>query len=239
MKIIKGKVSAPRSVLIYGTNGCGKTTWATSAPNAILVDFEGGSSDIDCHRTGQITEWGEVVNTLMELGELDYKWVILDSLDWLERIIWGQVASSHGKDDVSAIPYGQGYKEALGLWSYLLRGLELLKTKGIGTIAICHSQITRFESPEGQSYDRYEPKLYKSASALWREWVDEILFASYKSMVVTEDGKFGQKRSIGVGTGERYLRTTETPAVVAKNRLQLPTELPMSWEAYQEFFTGE
>ena len=45
-----------------------------------------------------------------------------------------------------------------------------------------------------------------------------------------------EKKTKGVGTGERVLRTTERPAHMAKNRLNLPDELPLDWRAYAEHF---
>ena len=36
----------------------------------------------------------------------------------------------------------------------------------------------------------------------------------------------------GIGSGERILRTTERPSHLAKNRLALPDELPLSWPEF-------
>ena len=44
-----------------------------------------------------------------------------------------------------------------------------------------------------------------------------------------------RKKTKGTGTGERIIRTTERPAHVAKNRLNLPDELPLDWTAYAQY----
>lgn len=166
------------------------------------------------------------------------QWLVIDSLDRLELLIHQKVATDAGKEHVSQVPYGQGYKEAAGLLNFLLAGLDKLREeKGIGVILIAHSQSKRFESPEHDTYDRYCPKLHDAASSLAQEWADEVFFAGYKILTRAEDQGFNRSRNIALGTGERYIRTTETAAVIAKNRLSLPAELPMDWAEYEKFFS--
>ena len=56
-----------------------------------------------------------------------------------------------------------------------------------------------------------------------------------KSRTQTEDAGFNRKRTIAhaIGTdgGERILRCIGGPSCIAKNRYQLPQELPLSWAA--------
>lgn len=62
-----------------------------------------------------------------------------------------------------------------------------------------------------------------------------MLFATRKIITKTEDGGFGRERTIAAGLGkdggERILRTVGSPACVAKNRYDLPAEIPLSWPA--------
>ena len=51
MKFISGKKPKPRTTVLYGVHGVGKTTWAAQAPNPIVVDVEDGSADLDVTRT--------------------------------------------------------------------------------------------------------------------------------------------------------------------------------------------
>jgi hypothetical protein len=51
------------------------------------------------------------------------------------------------------------------------------------------------------------------------------------------DEGFERKRSRGIGTGERIIRTVERPSHVAKNRLNLPDEMPLEWSAYAQHLT--
>jgi len=99
-------------------------------------------------------------------------------------------------------------------------------------ILLAHAKIEKFENPETETYDRYVPRLHKLASAVVQEWCDEVLFATYKVFTKKLDEGFSQTRTQGIGTGERIIRTSERPAHVAKNRLNLPDEFPLDWNVY-------
>ncbi len=114
---------------------------------------------------------------------------------------------------------------ALGVYRY---------ERGMMVVLIAHAKIERFENPETDPYDRYSPRLNKHASALVQEWCDEVLFASYKVHTKQTDEGFDKTRTRGIGTGDRILRTTERPAHMAKNRLNLPEEMPLDFRVYAE-----
>ena len=71
------------------------------------------------------------------------------------------------------------------------------------------------------------------------ESCDEVLFATFKVYTKQMDEGFDRKRSQGIGTGERIMRTVERPAHVAKNRLNLPEEMPLDWDVYARHLTHE
>ncbi len=114
----------------------------------------------------------------------------------------------------------------------MLDGLTALRSeRGMTIVLLAHAKVERFENPETESFDRYAPRLHKTAAALVIEWCDEVLFANYKVFTKATDEGFNRTRVQGVGTGERVLRTSERPAHIAKSRLGLPDELPLDWEA--------
>lgn len=239
MKILRGaKRSEVRRVMLYGVHGVGKSSWAAQAPDVLFLDIEDGLNDIDCAKSEPITEYTQLMSALkyLALGEEKIRWVAIDTLDHLEQVIWRHVAEEAGKQSIADIGYGVGYKRALAAWGEIQTALDYLRKRwGIGTIVLAHAAIKRFDSPEMDSYDRYQPSLHDAASALWQEWSDEVLFAAYRTFVRKEEQGFGKERSVAVGQGERYLRTSETAAVVAKNRLGLPPELEFSWAAYASY----
>ena len=40
MKIVRGKKIQPRRVLLYGTHGIGKSSWASQAPDVVFMNLE-------------------------------------------------------------------------------------------------------------------------------------------------------------------------------------------------------
>ncbi len=241
MKIKRGRETKPRRVFLYGVEGIGKSSWANQAPNTLFLDIEDGLSDIDCAKSPHIIDLDQFNEALLFLAESkhDFQTVAIDSADWLEGLIHAEVAKAAGKKSIADIGFGAGYKQALSYWDKILSRLDWLRReRDMGVIFLAHSQVKRHQDPEQESYDRFTPALHDLASAMIREWCDEVLFASYRVFIRKEDQGFGKERSIAMGSGERYLRTQESAACLAKNRLGMPPEIEFSWAAYASFFSS-
>ena len=237
-RIERGKQPKPRRVMLYGTHGIGKSTFGAQAPRPIFIQTEDGLSEIDCDHFPLATSYAEVVQSLMDLytDQHDYQAVVIDSLDWLERLIWAEVCRERSVRTIEDIGYAKGYTFAISQWREILEGLDALRNeRSMMVILLAHARIERFENPETDTYDRYSPRLHKLASAIVQEWCDEVLFATYRVNTKHIDEGFGRTKAKGIGTGERIIRTTERPAHVAKNRLSLPEELPLAWNEYAKF----
>ncbi|NBV89621.1 MAG: ATP-binding protein, partial [Betaproteobacteria bacterium] len=171
----------------------------------------------------------EAIGTLYQESH-EFGTVVLDSLDWLDNLIWKEIESKYDAKDLA---YGKGAVIAAERWREILAGLNALRNdKSMAVVLIAHCQIKRFDSPETEPYDRYQLKLQERASALVREWADAVLFANYKTIVRKDDVGFNKTVARGVSTGERLLFTSERPAYQAKNRYSLPESIPLSWEAF-------
>lgn len=241
-QIQRGRTPAPRRTLVYGVHGVGKSTFGSMAEKPVFIQTEDGLGNIECERFPLAGQYADFVTALAELytEQHEYRTVVVDSLDWLERLIWADVCKKRGIESIEDVGYGKGYVFALTNWREVLVGLDALRNdRGMGVILIAHAQIERFANPETDTYDRYSPRLHKQASALVQEWVDEVLFATYSVHTKATDEGFGRKRVQGIGTGERIIRTTERPAHVAKNRLNLPDEIPFDFRIYAAFLRGE
>ena len=240
MKILKGKQPKPRRTLLYGVHGIGKSTWGTQAPNCLLLNIEDGVGDIDCAKTEHLTTLDQINEALLWLAneKHDFEHVAIDSADWLEGLIHSEIAKKAGKDSIADIGYGAGYKQALAVWDKILFKLDWLRTdRKMGIILLAHCAIKKHQDPEQESYDRYQPALHDLASAMLQEWSDEVLFASYRVYLKKEDQGFGKTRSLAMGGTERYIRTQETAACLAKNRLEgMPPEIEFLWSEYAQWF---
>jgi len=239
MKIVRGKKIQPRRVLLYGTHGIGKSTWAAQAPDVLFLNLEDGLNDIDAAKSEHLTHLESVLESLMWLASQQhgFRWVAVDSVDWLEGMIHDEVAKKAGKATIGDIAFGGGYKSAQAYWDKILSQLDWLRTEcGIGIILLAHTSIKKYADPMSDSYDRYQPALHETAAATLQEWADEVLFASYRVHTRKQDEGFGKERVIAGGSGERIIRCTETPAALAKNRLSLPDTIEFSWQAYANHF---
>ena len=227
--------------MLYGVHGIGKSTFANQSDKPIFISTEDGLNDLDCERFPLCENYAQVMDCLKALWseQHGYQTVVIDSLDWLERIIWAEVCRRESAATIEKVGggYGKGYTRALDVWREVLDGLEGLRAKhGMSSILLAHASITRYESPETESYDRYTPRLQKHASGLVQEWCDEVLFATYKTYVKTKEEHFGRTTYRAVGGQERIMRTCEKPYCEAKNRLGLPEELPLSYAEYAKYF---
>jgi hypothetical protein len=245
---VRGRSNKPPRVVIYGVGGIGKTTAASEAPNPIFLCTEEGTGALDVARfelePGRtvIQSWVELLDCIEALltQDHDYQTVVIDSIDFAEPLLWqyvcDNVADEKGRKVESIVDYGfmKGERvHAPKFFRELLAGLDALHSRGIGVILIAHNKIKRFEPPDAQAYDRYQLKLDDAIAALAYDWADVVLFAQQKVHVKTE-GKGFDERTRAIGSGERILYTEERPAWQAKNRYGLPSELPLSWAAFQE-----
>lgn len=230
--ITKGKsIHAPR-IFLYSTHGIGKSTFASQAPDPIFICTEDGLGSIDTSSFPLATSSEDVFSAIKTLYTEDhqYKTVVLDSADWLENILQREIEARH---DAKELSYGKGAILLADKWREILDGFNALRNdKNMVVILIGHCEIKRFDSPEVEPYDRYQPKLVGRASALLQEWADAVLFANYRTLVKKDDVGFNKSVTRGITTGERLLYTQETPAYLAKNRYNLPASLPLDWNAF-------
>jgi hypothetical protein len=242
VKITRGKKIVPRRVLLYGTHGIGKSSWAAQAPDVLFLNLEDGLNDIDVAKTEHLIRLEQVMEALTFLAtqKHDFRWVAIDSVDWLEGLIHAEVAREAGKATIGDIGYGAGYKSAMAYWDKILTMLDWLRTEAerkLGVILLAHTAVKKYTDPMTDSYDRYQPALHETAAATLQEWCDEVLFASYRVHTRKQDEGFGKERIIAGGSGERLIRCTETPGALAKNRLTMPETIDFSWAAYAQYFT--
>ncbi len=232
-----GRENKPPRLMVYGQEGVGKSTLGASAPDAIFVQTEDGLGEIDCRKFPLAQTFGDVIAALTALRDEDHNFrtVVIDSLDWLERLIFDEVCKEFGVRSIEKADggFGKGYVDALVHWRKVLSLLDDLRNKrGMMVILLAHAKVERFEDPENTAYDRYAPRLHKHAASLIAEWVDAVMFAT-KRMRVSKDGDTRSIASpIGADGGERVLRTNGSPACIAKNRFSLPNEIPLSWDAF-------
>jgi hypothetical protein len=230
--IIKGVRQEPPRIIVFGLRGVGKSSFAAKATAPIFVPTEDGIGVLDVARFPVATTYAEMMANLESLltEEHEFKTVVLDSLDWAEKLIHQEIRKEHG--DRVFIEYGRGYTLSVSYVERLLSTLDKLRDKkGMTVIVTAHTIVKRFQSPDAEPYDRWELDLHQKAASICEEWSDAVVFATQKVFTTASDLGFGQKQVRGVGTGERILLTEERPSHVGKNRYSLPYELPLDFKA--------
>ncbi len=95
-QIQRGRTAKPPRILVHGTEGVGKSTFASQSPKPIFIQCEDGLDEIDCEKFPLATTYDDVIAALTELrtGQHDYETGVIDSADWLERLIWDKLCAS-------------------------------------------------------------------------------------------------------------------------------------------------
>lgn len=225
MNIVKGKLPHPVKCVLYGPEGIGKTTFASRWPRPLFLDFEGGTGRLEVDRI--------VVKSFPELEQVmvgiasdhgDYRTLVFDTADWLDRMVSAAVCDAAGKKGIEDFGYGKGFTYLGEKWSSFLDRLNRFsESSGMHVLFLAHAMLRKFEQPdEAGAYDRWELKCCKTVSPLLKEWADALLFANYKTIVTANDG--GKAKAVG---GKRVVYTSHHPCWDAKNRFNLPPELSL------------
>jgi hypothetical protein len=238
LKSISKNTPKPPRITIYGPSGIGKTTFAASAPEPIFILTEDGLGDIEVPAFPLATSFEDVVGALATLGkeEHTFKTVVIDSLDWLEPLVWNATCKRLGVASIEAPGYGKGYVESSIEWKQFFQYVTALRDfKNMNVIMIAHGAITRVEDPVHPAYDTHGLKLHKRAAAIAEEYSDIVGYAAMKTLLTTEAAGFGEKRNRAISTGEHILYLSGTPAFMAKNRYHMPDNVSLDWEEFAKY----
>jgi hypothetical protein len=242
MNITRGIIKSAQRVVISGVPGIGKSTFASHAPNALVIDTEGSTKQLDVARFDEPTSWTmlmEEVDAVINNPSL-CDTLIIDTIDWAEKLAANQVIVNNKWKSIEDGAYGSGYKKVHEVMGKLLDKLSLIVSRGVNVFLVAHTALRKVEQPDEMgSYDRWELKLQNSPrcniAAMVNEWADMVLFANYKTMIVTDDKT---KKGKGVG-GQRVMYTTYRPAWNAKNRFGLPEECDFDYSVIAPYIPAK
>jgi len=232
-QVKSGRIKQNHFVVIHGIDGVGKTSFGAEAPAPIFIGPEKGFGTLDVPHFPEPEKFDDILEQIETLLNEDhqYKTLCLDSLDWLEPLVWNKVCEDAGVTQIEEAygGFGKGYVAANRYWSDLIGRLNRLR-KEMNIIGIAHSYIKPFTDPnENESYDRYIIKMNEKAASLWREAADTVLFANFDVRVLK---KKGQSKAHATGDGRRVMFTERRPAFDAKNRFGLPFKMDLSWALF-------
>ena len=217
MRVISGKTEVAPKVMITGLSGAGKSYLAATLHNALFLDIEGGLSFLDVTKT-PVASADELMEDLLELYKApkqEYKYIVIDSVDWLVKLFASKTTGSgQGKTLEQLMEsatltlnkaqggYGQGRNVLSNyIQDVLIKFLNMLNRKGYGIILIAHAEKKSIMDADGINIDRIAPKMDINSMSAFCEWVDELFY------IKRDDD------------GVRHLIVNPTDAVMAKNRI--------------------
>ena len=235
LNITKGKTARAMKVVVYGSEGIGKSTFAADAPDPLFIDTEGSTAHMDVRRIEKPDSFDALVDIANEVAKEKgiCGSLILDTADWAEQLCVSHICQKYKQPSIESFGYGRGYVYLSEEFSLLLRALDQVIDAGIHVIITAHAKMRKFEQPDEQgAYDRWEMKLSKHVAPLLKEWCDMLLFLNYRTYVVTTETN--AKKAQG---GKRVMYTSHHPCWDAKNRQDLPEEMSLEFKNIAHLFT--
>jgi hypothetical protein len=230
--------------LWYGPEGIGKTSLIADMPDPLMIDIEGGSSEVEIARYVFRDEPGGHVPRTYEdiLGAIDdlianpghgYRTLGFDTADALEAMIQEYICKRDGEQNIETYGFGKGYKVAVAELRVLIQRLNTLRFRDNMNIAIAaHAVGVTFKNPEGPDYDRWSLVGDKLFAAELRGRCDNVGFLHLESGAakLAEEAKSKTARARGWDTGRRMIELVQTAAWYAKTRLAMPAQIELSRE---------
>lgn len=247
----RGVKKDPPIIVMYGDEGVGKTRFAANAPDPVFIFTENSQGKLDV-AGWEVTSYEQVMEATLSLlnDEHDFKTVVYDSLDWFEPMLWAylieqQPSTEKGRpvSNIEDYGFGKGYKYALDYWGdFLALVKELRDKKNMAVIFLAHPTLSKISPPDGDSYDSWTLKLQNSdktsAKDKVTEFCDAVLFANWRVALTEEEMGFGASRNRAVGNGERVVYTEKRPAWDAKNRYDLPAQIPIRDKDWNDLWSA-
>jgi len=229
LKKLKKEKDHPPRICLHGSMGCGKSMTATCAPVPMWLNLEKSVLARDLGIGNQTpSSYPEVMEYLTALltQEHEFKSIIIDTLDRLEKMITDYVCEVNGYENISKTPWGEGLTARTKEWLKFFNLLDRLNTeKGMIVIVVCHSVIVDIEDPVLPKYGKHTLNLYKRDAPYVTGWVDLVGYCMIKTFTTT-DGE----RNLAITDNEHIICCQPKPAYDAKTRYEdIPDEIPMDW----------
>jgi hypothetical protein len=224
-----GTIAATQGLRIafYGPGGIGKTSLAAAGPGPVaFFDLDDSLpvlaeqlEGLDVRPVAGVSSWKEIRNALHGDGWEGIGSIVVDSATRAEELALAHVLATvpHEKgqkiERIEDYGYGKGYTHVFEEFLKLLGDLDQHVKAGRHVILVMHDCVSTVPNPQGEDYQRYEPRLQSTKQSSIRlrvrEWVDHLLFIGYDLNV--KDGK-------AKGSGGRTAYPVEMPHCMAKSR---------------------
>ena len=232
-KVTKGKNERAPKLLIAGTAGVGKSTFASGADSVLFVESENRTDHLDISRL-KLTRWPDVFKIFEELPSSEYKTVVFDTVDAMELLIFEHLCELEGVANHEEIGGGFAKYRAplLQEWKKFINWVDNLTQNGIQVILIAHTHVKTFIPPGGSPYDRWTLKMDARSSDFLIENVDLVGFAHFQTF--TKESKNKTEKAKVTTTNKRLLDFKYNPAYPTKQGIPVKDKCPLEWDEYQK-----
>lgn len=214
--VTKATPHAPK-LMIYGLSGVGKTTLASTLTKSIILDIEGGAEFMDAPRVPKkdLQTYEQFYRTLAELfvqadkskEGRQFDNIIIDSVDWLVRLIVERAAGIDSKNLTETLNksnggYGNG-KQVLEneIRSRLIPTFNKLIAQGYGITLVAHAKQTKLLDGDGNKLETIAPKIDENTMNTFVEWADFVYYLKNidgeRTLLLDSDGVALAKNRIG------------------------------------------
>ena len=233
-------------ITLYGQAGVGKTTLAAEFPKPFLINIEGGvpeGIDIATHLGGPLRTYNDLLAYLQLLAnkQHDYKTVIIDSLDTLEKkIIHPHILKTNDFDSIDQT-FGRAYTRSAEVFDTILDVIEQIRFKRRMFVVLTAAAVKEtFDDLVNNSYHRFNLALQNQISTKVFHQSDFMFFMRPQVYMVTD--KRG-KNAKPTSNAKRELCTTLMPQYVAKSRAKgldpiITYEQGTGFSTLRKYFVG-
>ena len=229
MNITKGKIKSPLKVVIYGTEGIGKSTFASRFPDPLFIDTEDSTKNLDVARFDKPTSWPMLMQQIRYTKDNPdiCKTLVIDTADWAEQLEIEDLCARKKWSGIEDAGYGRGYQYSAEEFGKMLNALNEVIAVGINVVVTAHACLRKVELPEEMSsFDHWEMKTSKKVAPMLREWADMVLFANYETIVVTTDSKKNKAQGSRRGRVRPCTRTSRRLRCEILKSLPAPASPP-------------
>ena len=204
-----------RNWCFYGQSGAGKTALAGTAPNALFLatDPEGTESARELGSTADelpVNTWTEFLEYADWIVRGDaheqYQYVILDTVDELEELIWQEQLVNDELKRASKYQPNKGDYPVV--WRKLRAELNALNRAPISVIYLNHMMHIDREDEEGDTVTLAMPEMGSRKRGDLSSWFCAQMGLVGYMRIVRQEG----------GAEERHLMTSTTERYIAKDR---------------------
>ena len=236
VSLIIGVENKPKKLVIYGDSAVGKSSFAAQFPKPVFIQTEEAGGLIESPRfplSKSFAETIENINTVISGDAGKFDTVVIDSLSGTEALIAKHVCAKlgiNGLGDDADYGNSKSYSMANELWHSFKDKLNSITDAGMNVVLTGHVTQRNVKDPRVDEYEKTVIALGKwgkyDPCNLFHCWSDCTLYVAYKVFTKGSDTGIDSTRTTAIGDGTRVVYTEERPAYLAKNRFDMPPELP-------------